>query len=99
LSRSGRHSQAIESIDANRSLFGSERDFTMLEVAIANHAGLIDRAAGILETLDDRPDAQIARALNRLQQGRANEAATHLEGVVAALPDNFEAWSLKLPGG
>ncbi len=94
LSRSGRHSQAIESMDANRSLFVNDRDFSMLEVAIANHSGLIDRAAEILETLDDRPDAQIARALNRLQRGRADEAATLLESVVAALPDNFEAWSL-----
>lgn len=94
LSRSGRNSQAIESMDANRSLFVNDRDFSMLEVAIANHAGLIDRATQLLETLDDRPDAQIARALNRLQRGRADEAATLLENVVEALPDSFEAWSL-----
>jgi len=94
LSRSGRHSQAIESMDANRSLFASNRDFAMLEVAIANHSGLTDRASRLLEKLDDRPDAQLARGLNRLQTGRPKEAVTNLESIVAVQPDNFEAWSL-----
>jgi len=94
LSRSGRHTQAIESIDANRRLFGNDRDFAMLEVAIANHSGLTDRAGRLLEKLDNRPDAQIARGLNRLQLGRPDEAAMFLASVIAAQPDNFEAWSL-----
>lgn len=94
LSRSDRHLQAIESIDANRSLFGNDRDYAMLEVAIANHSGLTERASGILETLDSRPDAQLARGLNRLQRGQPREAATLLEAVIEAEPNNFEAWSL-----
>jgi tetratricopeptide (TPR) repeat protein len=94
LSRSGRHDQAIESMDANRSLFSSDRDFTMLEVAIANHCGLTDRASRLLDQLDSRPDAQILRGLNRLQRGRPGEAVTFLESAVAGEPDNFEAWSL-----
>lgn len=94
LSRSGRHSQAIESIDANRSLFEGDRDFTMLEIAIAAHSGLTDRAGRLLNQVDGGLDAQIARGLNRLQQDRADEAAALLEGVVAEQPNNFEAWSL-----
>lgn len=94
LSRSGRHSQAIESIDTNRSLFGSDRDFAMLEIAIANHSGLTDRASRLLDTMDSRPDAQAARGLNRLQRGQPGEAATLLESVISVEPNNFEAWSL-----
>jgi hypothetical protein len=81
-------------MDANRSLFGSDRDFAMLEVAIANHSGLTDRAGQLLEKLDNRPDAQLARGLNRLQTGQPDEAAKYLATVAVAQPDNLEAWSL-----
>lgn len=94
LSRSGRHRQALESIDAKRSLFEGERDFAMLEIAIAGHAGEIDRAGKLLDSIDDLPDAQVARGLNRLQTGRPSEAAHYLESVVAKQPDNLEAWAL-----
>lgn len=94
LSRSGRHFQAIESMDEHRSLFGSDRDFAMLEVAIAGHSCLTDRAANLLEVLDNAPDAQLARGLNRLQTGHPTEAAVLLEDVVRQQSDNLEAWSL-----
>lgn len=94
LSRSGRHAQALESMDSNRSMFGDHRDFAMLEVAIAGHAGEVDRATRLLESLDNQPDAQIARGMNQLQRSDAQEAATVLEAVVAEQADNLEAWSL-----
>jgi tetratricopeptide (TPR) repeat protein len=94
LTRAGRLDEALESMDANRSLFEGDRDFAMLEVNIANHAGLTDRSSKLLENLDDRPDAKLARGLNRLQLGLPDQAAELLESVVAALPDNLEAWSL-----
>lgn len=94
LSRSGRHKEAIESMDANRSLFDGDRMFAMLETNIASHSGLIDRAGQLLEKLDDRPDAQLARGLNRLQRGEIGEAKQLLEGVTTQQPDNLEAWAL-----
>lgn len=94
LSRSGRHREAIESMDASRSLFEGDRDFTILEINIAGHSGLIDRASSLLEKMDSRPDAQLARGLNRLQRGLPHDAATYLEGIVAEQPANLEAWSL-----
>lgn len=94
LTRSGRHLQALESMDANRALFANDRDFAILEVAIAAHAGQPDRAGRILEELDNRPDTELARGLNRLQTDRPKEATKFLEAVVAAEPDNLEAWSL-----
>ncbi len=94
LSRSGRHAQALESMDANRSLFGGNRDFSMLEIAIAGHSGAVDRATGLLELLDSQPDAQTARGMNWLQRHNPDEAAAALEGVVADQADNLEAWSL-----
>ena len=94
LSRSGRHQQALESMDANRSKFSNSREFTMLEIAIAGHSGLTDRAARLLEGMDQQADAQLARALNRMQSGLASDAATLLEDIVAAQPDNFEAWAI-----
>jgi hypothetical protein len=86
--------QALESIERNRSLFEKDRDFDILEVAISGHAGEIDRAAKILERMDDRLDAQMARGLNHLQSGRPQDAAQILEHVTAREPDNFEAWAL-----
>ncbi|MBA3666200.1 MAG: hypothetical protein H0W65_00550 [Sphingomonas sp.] len=94
LSQSRHYRQAIESMDAHRSKFGGDRDFTMLEIAIAAHSGQIDLAGSLLEKLDSRPDAQLARGLNRLQRGSPDEAAILLESVVSAQPDNLEAWSL-----
>lgn len=94
LSRSGRHLQAIESMDAHRTLFEADRDFKMLEIAIAGHAGQFDRAGKLLETLDFRPDAQLARGMHRLQSGDPAEAAKLLSTVIASQPDNLEAWAL-----
>lgn len=94
LSRSGRYLEALESMDANRSKFSNDRAFAILEIAIAGHSRQIDRASKLLEQMDHRPDAELARGLNRLQTARPGEAALHLEAVVAAQPDNFEAWSL-----
>jgi len=94
LSRSRRYAQALESMDANRSLFEGDRDFAMLEIGIASHCGEIDRASILLKAQDNRPDVELARALNLLQTARPDEAARLLENVVDLEPDNFEAWSL-----
>lgn len=94
LSHSGRHQQALESMDAHRALFEGDREFLMLEIAIAAHAGLIERSGELVERLDDRPDAQLARGQHQLQTGRPDEAARFLEAVTTAEPDNFTAWSL-----
>jgi hypothetical protein len=66
----------------------------MLEIGIAAHAGQIDRASKLLEEQDDRPDAQLARGLNRLQRGDPAKAARFLEEVVSLQAGNLEAWSL-----
>jgi hypothetical protein len=84
-------------MDANRALFARDRAFTILEIAIAGHSGLIERASALLENMDDRPDAQLARGLNRLQRGLPKDAAVILEGVTGQQPDNFEAWALLEP--
>ena len=94
LTRSGRHLQALESMDNHRAVFEGEREFAMLEIAVSGHAGLPDRARRLLEGQDARPDAELARGLNCLQTARPDEAAKRLEGVVIAQPENFEAWSL-----
>jgi Tfp pilus assembly protein PilF len=94
LSRSRRYLEALDAMDAQRALFGGDRDFAMLEIGIASHSGQIDRARALLDVQDDRPDAQLARGLNALQTARPDEAAKLLEGVVDLQPDNFEAWSL-----
>ena len=94
LSRSRRHEQALESMEVKRALFEGDRDYTMLEIAIASHSGKIERAGNLLSQLDERPDAQLARGLNALQTGRPDQAATLLESVVELQPDNFEAWSM-----
>lgn len=94
LTRSGRHLQALDSMDANRSVMGSARDFAMLEIAIAAHSGDVDRATALLERQDDQSDARLARGLNSLQRGDPAAAAQYLETVVAEEPDNLEAWSL-----
>ena len=94
LSRSRRYSQALRSMDANRSLFEGDREFAMLEIGIASHSGMIERASDLLKGQDNMPDAQVARGLNLLQCNRPDEAATLLESVVDLQPDNFEAWSL-----
>jgi Tfp pilus assembly protein PilF len=94
LSRSRRFTQALESMDENRSLFEGDRDFAMLEIGIASHCGEIDRAGILLKAQDHRPDAELARGLNLLQTARPDEAAALLEHVVDLEPDNFEAWSL-----
>ncbi|MFL6852915.1 MAG: putative 2OG-Fe(II) oxygenase [Sphingomicrobium sp.] len=93
LTRSGRLAEALDSMDANRSLFEGDREFALLEVNTANHAGLTDRAGQLLDRLDDRPDAQLARGQHRLQTGRPDEAADLLESVIDAQPGNLNAWA------
>lgn len=94
LSRSGRHADALRSMDANRAKIEGNRDFAMLEVAIAGHAGQIDRSGRLLETLDNRPDAQMARGLHRLQSNQPHDAVKYLSTVIVGQPDNLEAWAL-----
>ena len=94
LTRAERLIEALDSMDANRSLFKGDREFALLEITIANRAGLIDRAGQLLEEIDRRPDAQLARGQHRLQTGRADEAARLLEEVTEAEPDNLAAWAL-----
>lgn len=94
LTRAGRLGEALDSMDAHRTLFERDRAFALLEINIANHAGLTDRAGAILDRIDDLPDAQLARGQHRLQTGRAEEAAKLLEAVTRAEPDNLNAWAL-----
>ena len=94
LSRSGRLVEALDSMESRRSLFEGDRDFMLLEVNIANHAGITDRAGRLLELLDNRPDANLARGQHCLQTGRPDEAAKLLATVAVAQPDNQSAWAL-----
>lgn len=94
LTRAGRLTEALESMDANRQLFGGDRDFSLLEINTANHAGLTDRAGERLNSIDDRPDSQLARGQHRLQTGRIEEAASLFESVTKAEPANLSAWAL-----
>jgi tetratricopeptide (TPR) repeat protein len=93
LTRAGRFDQALESMDAHRSLFERDRDFAVLEVNIANHAGRTDRAGELIGRLDGRPDALLARGQYCLQTGEPGEAARLLEFVVRSEPDNATAWA------
>jgi predicted Zn-dependent protease len=93
LARAGHAEQALESIDAARGLFGGDRDFMLLEAFVAVHEGLSDRAGALLDRLDDRPDAQLARGQHRLQTGRAKEAQEFLEAGVRADPANLMIWA------
>ena len=81
-------------MDEHRALFAGDREFALLEVNLANHAGLTERAAGLVDRLDNRPDAQLARGHHQLQTGKPQQAAKVLEEVVRAEPDNLSAWSL-----
>lgn len=94
LTRAGRTHDALDSMDANRALFAGDRDFALLEVNLANHAGMTDRAADLIERLDDRPDALLARGQYQLQIGDAEAAERLLGAVVRAEPDNLSAWTL-----
>jgi tetratricopeptide (TPR) repeat protein len=94
LSRSGRLVETLDSMESKRSLFEGDRDFVLLEVNIANHAGLADRAGPLLEQLDSNPDANLARGQHRLQTGRPEEAAKLLATVAVAQPNNQSAWAL-----
>lgn len=94
LTRAGRLNEALMSMDEQRSLFEGDRDFAMLEVNTANHAGLTDRLEPLLDRLDNGSDAQIARAQYRLRKGDLRESAKLLEGVLGAEADNLTAWSL-----
>jgi tetratricopeptide (TPR) repeat protein len=94
LTRAGRMHEALDAMDAKRALFQGDRDFALLELNIANHAGLTERAASLIDRLDDRPDALLARGQYQIQIGDPNEAAGLLEAVVRAEPDNLSAWAL-----
>jgi tetratricopeptide (TPR) repeat protein len=94
LARAGRLEQALESIDSARALFGGDRDFMLLEIFVANHAGLSDRSGALLDRLDDLPDAQVARGQHRLQTGRPREAQHFLEAAVRADPGNLMSWAV-----
>jgi tetratricopeptide (TPR) repeat protein len=94
LTRAGRLNDALDSMDASRSIFEGDRDFVLLEVNIANHAGLTERAGVLIHHLDDCADASLARGQHLLQVGQVREAAKLLEAVVHAEPDNLSAWAL-----
>ena len=94
LTRAGRLTEALDLMDSNRRPLEGDRDFALLEINAANHAGLTDRAGQLLDQIDDRPDAQLARGQHRLQTGRTEEAAALLEGVTRVDPANLSAWSL-----
>ena len=93
LTRAGRTDSALASMEAHRQLFRGDRDFALLEANIAIHAGLIDRSAALLERLDDRPEAQLARAQHLLQTGKPDAAVRLLEAATDAQPDNYTAWA------
>jgi tetratricopeptide (TPR) repeat protein len=94
LTRARRLDEALHSMDAHRTLFRDDRDFVLLEMNIANHGGHTDRAAALIDRLDDRPDALLARGQFQLQTGQPHEAAKLLEAVVQIEPDNLSAWAL-----
>jgi hypothetical protein len=94
LTRAGRLNEALNSMDDHRSLFEGDREFALLEVNIANHAGLTGRAGELIDRLDDRPDALLARGQHRMQTGNPRDAANLLEAVVRAEPGNLSAWAL-----
>jgi tetratricopeptide (TPR) repeat protein len=94
LTRAGRLDEALRSMDEHRPLFAGDREFVLLEVNVANHAGRSERAAEIIDQLDDRPDAQLARGQHQLQTAKPRQAANTLEQVVRTEPDNLSAWSL-----
>ncbi len=94
MARAGQEEEALQLMLARQSLFEGDRKFAMLAVGIANHAGLADLAGDLLERLDDRPDAQLARSQHRLLAGQPGEAARLLEAIVRADPENLSAWSL-----
>lgn len=94
LARAGRPQQALESIEAARALFGGDRDFMLLEAFVATHEGLSDRAGALLDRLDDRPDAQLARGQHCLQTGRPTDAKRFLEAAVRSDPANLMIWAV-----
>ena len=94
LSRAQRFEVALDSMDAHRSLFEGDRDFLLLEVNIASHAGLMERTAGLIDQLDERPDSLLARGQHRMQTAALDGAASDFEAVAAAEPDNLTAWAL-----
>lgn len=94
LYRAGRLEQALAAIDKARAVLGDDRDLSLLESFVANHAGLTDRAGALLDRLDRSPAAQLARGQHRLQTGRTEEAKGLLEAAVRANPGNLTAWAL-----
>lgn len=93
LARADHPQRALESIEAARALFGDDRDFMLLEAFVAIHEGLTGRAGALLERLDQRPDAQLARGQHRLQSGLPREAQRFLESGAQADPGNLMIWA------
>ena len=94
LARALRYKEALDSMDRKRAHFDGDRDFALLEINIANHAGLTDLSGAALERLGDSPDVQLARGQHRLQTNRPDEASALLEKLVGQEPDNISAWAL-----
>lgn len=94
LSRARRYEDVLESMNANRSLFGADRTFALMEANVASHFGLIDKTMRLLAGLDEAPDAQVIRGQAHLQAGNAKYAASVLEQVVLVQAENQTAWSL-----
>lgn len=94
LTRAGCLQEALDRMEEHRSSFEGDRDFALLEVNIASHAGLTDRVGELIDRLDDAPDAMMARGQYHLQSGRPKEAADFLESVLRQQPDNASAWAL-----
>jgi tetratricopeptide (TPR) repeat protein len=94
LARAGHSERALASLESARAILGEDRDLALLEIFIANHSGLTDRAGALLDRLDDSFDAQLARGQHRLQTGRPLEAKKFLESAVQANPEGLMAWAL-----
>ena len=94
LSRARRYAEVLASMSAHRSLFEGDRNFALMEVNVASHAGLVAEAAALIERLDSEPDALLARAQVRLQTGDVAEASNILERVTKLESGNQTAWSL-----
>ena len=96
LRRAGQLERSLDSMDGHRATFAGDRDFQLLELNVLNQAGLHVRAGQLVSELDDRPDAQLARAQHYFQVREPDAAARLLEAVTstAAEPLAVSAWAL-----
>jgi hypothetical protein len=97
LSRAGRYAEALQSMDTNRVWFAGDRAFSLLEVGLATHSGMTDRAGALLASMGDALEVRLARSEHLLQSGRPDEAARILEAVTVVQPTNLTAWALLEP--